>query len=193
VKGGRPDNPVLVSQFKYDLDSLYREVEQVSGPGFTRGTHTAWRERDGNYVFIGDEVYRNQQIQGAKDASANRMYGTLQVIDVSDLEHPRSVAWYKPEVGGVHNYWVVDDTLYMGAYDGGFRVFDISGELKGDLRAQNREIASLNTADLQGNVPNAAFTWGVVVNPKDGLAYVNDFNNGLWVVRINPKKQIIVP
>ena len=58
----------------------------------------------------------------------------------------------------------------------------------GDLRAQHREIASLNTADLGGNVPNAAFDWGVVVNPKDGLAYVNDFNNGLWVVRVDPKR-----
>ncbi len=193
VKGGSPDKPVLVSQFKYDLDSLYREVEQVSAPGFDRGTHTAWRQRGGKYVFIGDEVYRNGNVQGAKDAAANRMYGTLQVIDVSDLSRPRSVAWYKPENGGVHNYWVVADTLYMGAYDGGFRVFDISGELKGDLRAQGREIASLNTADLQGNVANAAFTWGVVVNPKDGLAYVNDFNNGLWIVRVNPKARPIVP
>jgi hypothetical protein len=193
VKGGRPDKPVLVSQFKYDLDSLYREVEQVSAPGFDRGTHTAWRQRNGKYVFIGDEVYRNGGVQGAKDAAASRMYGTLQVIDVSDIERPRSVAWYKPEHGGVHNYWVVADTLYMGAYDGGFRVFDISGELKGDLRAQGREIASLNTADLQGNVPNAAFTWGVVVNPKDGLAYVNDFNNGLWIVRVNPKPRQVVP
>ena len=193
IKGGRPDKPVLVSQFKYDLDSLYREVEQASAPGFDRGTHTAWRQRDGKYVFIGDEVYRNGNVQGAKDAAASRMYGTLQVIDVSDIERPKSVAWYKPENGGVHNYWVVGDTLYMGAYDGGFRVFDVSGELKGDLRAQGREIASLNTADLQGNVPNAAFTWGVVVNPKDGLAYVNDFNNGLWVVRINPKPRAVVP
>ena len=193
MKGGSPSNPVVVSQFKYDLDSLYREVEQSSAPGFDRGTHTAWRQRNGKYVFIGDEVYRNGGIQGAKDASASRMYGTLQVIDVSDLAHPKSVGWYKPEQGGVHNYWVVGDTLYMGAYDGGFRVFDISGELKGDLRAQGREIASLNTADLQGNVPNAAFTWGVVVNPKDGLAYVNDFNNGLWIIRINPKPVTIVP
>lgn len=193
VKGGRPDKPVMVSQFKYDLDSLYREVEQASASGFDRGTHTAWRQRNGRYVFIGDEVYRNGAVQGAKDAAASRMYGTLQVVDVSDIEHPKSVAWYKPENGGVHNYWVVGDTLYMGAYDGGFRVFDVSGELKGDLRAQGREIASLNTADLQGNTPNAAFTWGVVVNPKDGLAYVNDFNNGLWVIRVNPKPSAIVP
>ena len=186
--GGRPDKPVLVSQFKYDLDSLYKDVEDVSRPGFDRGTHTAWRQRGGKYVFIADEVYRNGNIKGARDVSANRMYGTLQVLDVSDIEHPRSVAWYTPESGGVHNVWQVADTLYLGAYDAGFHAFDISGELKGDLRAQHREMASLNTADRGGIVPNAAFAWGVVVNPKDGLAYVNDFNNGLWVVRVDPKR-----
>jgi hypothetical protein len=186
--GGRPDKPVLVSQYKYNLDSLYRDVEDVSGPGFTRGTHTAWRQRGGKYVFIADEVYLNGAIQGARDASSSRMYGTLQVIDVSDIEHPRSVAWYTPEMGGVHNVWQAGDTLYLGAYDAGFHVFDVSGELKGDLRAQQREMASLNTADMGGVVKNAAYDWGVVVNPKDGLAYVNDFNNGLWVVRVNPRR-----
>lgn len=186
--GGRPDKPVLVSQFKYNLDSLYQDVEDASRPGFDRGTHTAWRQRGGKYVFIADEVYRNGNIVGARDASASRMYGTMQVVDVSDIEHPRAVAWYTPEGGGVHNVWQVADTLYLGAYDAGFHAFDISGELKGDLRAQHREIASLNTADLGGVVPNAAFDWGVVVNPKDGLAYVNDFNNGLWVVRVDPKR-----
>lgn len=189
IKGGSPSHPVMVSQFKYDLDSLYRDVEAVSAAGFTRGTHTAWRHNQ--YVFIGDEVYRNGEVKGAKDASADRMYGTLQVVDVSDIEHPRSVAWYTPEQGGVHNVWVVADTLYIGAYDAGFHVFDISGDLKGDLRAQGREIASLNTADMDGFVKNAAQAWGVVVNPKDGLAYVNDFNNGLWVVRIDAKPPII--
>ena len=191
IKGGTPAKPVLVTQFKYDLDSLYREVEQASAPGFTRGTHTAWRQRGGKYVFIGDEVYRNGNVKGAKDASASRMYGTLQVIDVSDIEHPKSVAWYTPEQGGVHNVWATGDTLYIGAYDAGFHVFDIGGELRGDLRAQGREIASFNTADMEGNVKNAAFTWGVVVNPKDGLAYVNDFNNGLWVMRVVPKPPVV--
>ncbi len=59
--GGRPDKPVVVSQFKYDLDSLYKDVEDVSRPGFTRGTHTAWRQRGGKYVFIADEVYLQRQ------------------------------------------------------------------------------------------------------------------------------------
>ena len=180
IKGGSPSNPQLVSQFKYDLNALYRDVEAEGGPGFIRGTHTAWRHKD--YVFIADEVFPANPVAGAKDAAAGRAYGRLQVIDVSDITQPRSVAWYEPEYGGVHNIWVEGDRLYMGAYNAGFRVFDISGELRGDLRAQGREIAHLNTADMQGRVQNSAMTWGVVV--KDGLAYVNDMHNGLWIVRI---------
>ena len=189
IKGGSPSKPMLVSQFKYDLNALYKDVEADGGPGFIRGTHTAWRHR--NYVFIADEVFPASGPKGTKDAAAGRAYGRMQVIDVSDLAHPKSVAWYEPEYGGVHNVWVLGDTLYMGAYNAGFRVFDISGELRGDLRAQGREIGHLNTADLDGKVKNSAMTWGVVVNPKDGLAYVNDNHNGLWVVRIEPKPKIV--
>src|SRR5262245_15523070 len=176
VKGGSPSSPQLVSQFKYDLNALYRDVEASGGPGFIRGTHTAWRNK--NYVFVADEVFPASGVRGAKDASAGRAYGRLQVIDISDVAKPKIVAWYEPEYGGVHNIWVAGDTLYMGAYNAGFRAFDISGELKGDLRAQGREMVHVNTADMDGFVKNAAMTWGVVV--RDGLAYVNDMYNGLW-------------
>jgi hypothetical protein len=189
IRGGTPSKPVLVTQYKYDLNALYRDVEAAGGPGFIRGTHTAWRHK--NYVFIADEVFPARGVQGAKDAAAGRAYGRLQVIDVSNLEEPKSVAWYEPEFGGVHNVWVAGDTLYMGAYNGGFRAVDVAGELRGDLRAQGREIAHLNTADMQGRVQNTAMTWGVVV--RDGLAYVNDMYNGLWVVRIDPKEEELVP
>ncbi len=187
IRGGSPSHPVLVSQFKYDLNALYRDVEADGGPGFIRGTHTAWRHR--NYVFIADEVFPASGVKGAKDASAGRAYGRLQVIDVSDVTRPRSVAFYEPEYGGVHNVWVAGDSLYIGAYNAGFHVFDVSGELRGDLRAQHREIASLNTADMNGFVKNSAMTWGVVV--RDGLAYVNDMYNGLWIVRIEPKASVV--
>jgi hypothetical protein len=189
IKGGSPGNPQLVAQYKYDLNALYRDVEASGGPGFIRGTHTAWRH--GKYVFIADEVFPATGPKGAKDASAGRAYGRLQVIDVSDIEHPRSVAWYEPEYGGVHNVWAAGDTLYMGAYNAGFRAFDISGELKGDLRAQAREMVHVNTADMDGHQQNTAMTWGVVV--KDGLAYVNDNNNGLWIVRMMPRREPLTP
>jgi hypothetical protein len=189
VKGGSPSNPQLVMQYKYDLNELYRDVEATAGPGFIRGTHTAWRKND--YVFIADEVFPASPVKGAKDASAFRAYGRLQVLDVSDVKNPHVVAWYEPEYGGVHNIWIEGDTLYMGAYNAGFRAFDISGELRGDLRAQQREIAHVNTADMGGHVQNSAMTWGVVVH--DGLAYVNDDNNGLWIVRILPRRAELTP
>ena len=189
VKGGSPSNPQLVTQYKYDLNALYRDVEASGGPGFIRGTHTAWRHN--NYIFIADEVFPASGVKGAKDAASYRAYGRLHVLDVSDIDNPRSVAWYEPEFGGVHNVWVAGDTLYMGAYNAGFRAFDISGELRGDLRAQGREMAHLNTADMEGNTKNSAMTWGVVV--KDGLAYVNDDNNGLWIVRMEPPRKDLTP
>lgn len=189
IKGGSPSRPVLVSQYKYDLNALYRDVEATAGPGFIRGTHTAWRHR--NYVFIADEVFPAVPPKGAKDAAADRAYGRLQVIDVSDIERPRSVAWYEPEYGGVHNVWVAGDTLYLGAYDAGFRAFDVSGELRGDLRAQRREIVHVNTADRDGIIPNEARAWGVIV--RNGLVYVNDNHSGLWILRIEPKRRELVP
>ncbi len=189
IKGGSPSNPQFVSQYKYDLNALYRDVEASGGPGFIRGTHTAWRH--GQYVFIADEVFPASPVKGAKDAASFRAYGRMQVIDVSDIFNPKSVAWYEPEYGGVHNVWVAGDTLYMGAYNAGFRAFDISGELRGDLRAQGREMVHVNTADMGGHVQNSAMTWGVVV--KDGLAYVNDDNNGLWIIRMEPKRENLTP
>jgi hypothetical protein len=190
IKGGSPSNPQLVSQYKYDLNDLYRQTEAAGGTGFIRGTHTAWKHK--NYVFIADEVFPASGVTGAKDASAGRAYGRLQVIDVSDLAKPKSVAFYEPEYGGVHNVWIAGDTLYMGAYNAGFHAFDISGELRGDLRAQEREMVHVNTADMDGRVQNTAMTWGVVV--RDGLAYVNDMYNGLWIVRMEPlPKKTVVP
>jgi hypothetical protein len=155
------------------------------GKGFIRGTHTAWRYKD--YVIIADEVFGNEAAEQLYSGAISRAHGRLQVLDVKDIEHPKPVAWYEPEFGGVHNVWVAGDTLYLGAYNAGFKAFDLSGELRGDLRAQGRLIGELMPADAKGRIPNAPMTWGVVVNRKDGMAYVNDFNSGLWAVRIGPK------
>ena len=189
IKGGTPSSPRVVSQYKYDLDRLYRDVEKEGGKGFIRGTHTAWRYRD--YLIIADEVFSNDAAQTLFSGGLSRAHGRLQVLDVKDIEHPKPVAWYEPEYGGVHNVWMLGDTLYLGAYNAGFRAFDMSGDLRGDLRAQGREIGEFMPSDSKGKIPNAAMTWGVVVNPKDGLAYVNDFNSGLWVLRIEPKPTVV--
>ena len=189
VKGGSPSNPQFVAQYKYDLDALYHDVEAEGGKGFIRGTHTAWRYKD--YVIIADEVFGNTAAEALYSGGISRAHGRLQVLDVKDIAHPKSVAWYEPDFGGVHNVWVAGDTLYIGAYNAGFKAFDLSGELRGDLKAQGRMIGEIMPSDPKGHVPNVPMTWGVVVNRKNGLAYVNDFNSGLYTVRIEPKKAAI--
>ena len=188
IKGGSPSSPRLVAQYKYDAEALYPDATERYGPGFISGTHTAWRHK--NYVFIADEVFPPTAGPTGWDFPNIRAYGRLHVVDVSNVEKPKLVAWYEPETGGVHNVWVAGDTLYLGAYNAGFHAFDISGELRGDLKAQGREIADLMPTDPNGVVPNKAFTWGVVVNPRDGLAYVNDMFSGLWIVRIEPRRVV---
>lgn len=188
IKGGSPSNPQFVSQYKYDLDKLYKRVELKGGPGYIRGTHTAWRHRD--YVFIADEVFSAGFRQEGR-SELEQAWGRLQVIDVSDITQPRAVAWWEPDYGGVHNVWARADTLYVGAYNGGFHALDISGELRGDLKAQNRSIATFRPSAPDAHVPNATMTWGVVV--KDDRIYINDMNAGLFIGRITPKPGRIVP
>jgi hypothetical protein len=108
-------------------------------------------------------------------------------VDVSDIAKPRIVAHYEPRDGGVHNVWVAGDTLYLGDYQGGLRVLDISGELRGDLLAQGREIAHVHTGDADGFVPNAAMAWGAFYH--NGLIWVNDVFSGLWAVRLEPPEE----
>ena len=187
LKGGSPEHPVLVSQLKYNLSETYARVDQLYGLGY-RGTHTAWRA--GRYVFVGDEVYAARSSKGLKDGN-NLTWGRLHVIDVSDIQRPHEVAWYEPTDGGVHNVWVEGDTLYLGNYQGGARVLDISGELKGDLLRQGREISWILTADSMGVKPRVPFAWGVVV--KNGVMYVPDINSGLWVMRVEPKPGQYLP
>jgi hypothetical protein len=188
VKGGTPAKPVLIAQVKYDLDSLYRRVAVHSNDNFVRGTHTAWRHK--NYVFIADEVFGMADLM-AMQGGHSRAFGRLHVVDVADLDKPRIVAWYEPEYGGVHNIWVAGDTLYVGAYNAGFKAFDVSGELRGDLLQQGRLLGDYLPMDAKGKVPNMPMTWGVVVNPKDNLAYVPDMNSGLWILRLEPRPPVV--
>jgi hypothetical protein len=179
IKGGSPENPQLVSQLRFNHNELY-------GPDWLAGTHTVFRYKD--YLFVGDEVF-------PKDWGLNASYekgrvptrGILHVVDVSDIEHPREVAWYAVPEAGAHNVWALDDVLMMGYYAGGGRVLDVSGELRGDLYAQGREIAHLWAGDPQGYVPNTPWTWGA--QPHEGLIFFNDVNSGIWITRLGGPRQ----
>ena len=174
LKGGSPEHPQLVSQFRFNHNELY-------GNGWLAGTHSVFRDR--NYLFIGDEV-----LPAFFDITSHRripVRGICHVLDISDINHPRKVAEYPVPEGGAHNIWVEDGIMYMGYYSGGARVVDVSGELRGDLYRQGREIGRLWTGDPEGYRINLPFTWGA--QPHKGLIYFNDINSGLWVVKLGPK------
>jgi hypothetical protein len=178
LKGGSPENPQFVSQINLNYYDLY-------GEGWLAGAHAVYRYED--YVFIGDEVFPGNFGVGGGGLNARMpVRGIVHVIDVSDIEHPRKVAWYEVPEGGAHNIWVKDDILYMGYYTGGARVLDVSGELRGDLYRQGREIARLWTGDANGVVPNAPFCWGA--QPHGDHVYFNDVNSGLWITKLGDPK-----
>lgn len=171
IKGGSPEHPQLVSQFKINHYELY-------GDGWLAGVHNTFRYK--NYVFVGDEVFPAIFDVTSKDRIPVR--AICHVVDVSDISNPREVAFYEVPEGGTHNFWADNDMLFEGDYAGGGRVLDISGELRGDLYRQGREIARLWTGDPSGFRPNLPFAWGA--QPYGGLIYINDINTGLWIAKL---------
>jgi hypothetical protein len=164
-KGGTPTEPVFVSRIYYPEGN----------------THTAWRWKD--YVFVGDEIFPENWDMNRPIAAR----GYIHVIDVSDLEHPVEVAKYEVPEAGAHNIWIDDDdeTLYLAYYQAGLRALDVSGELRGDLYAQGREIDRYDTSASEGvALPNVPFAATVML--KDGEIYTVDLNSGLWIHRLVP-------
>lgn len=171
IKGGSPEHPQFVSQLRFNHHELY-------GNGWLAGTHSVFRYK--NYVFVGDEVF--PPIFDIISRKRIPVRGIVHVVDVSDINNPRKVAEYPVPEAGAHNMWVDNDIMYMGYYNGGGRIVDVSGELRGDLYRQGREIGRLWAGDPEGYRPNLPFTWGA--QPHNGLIYFNDVHSGIWIVKL---------
>lgn len=165
--GGTPTRPTFVSRFKYPVGN----------------THTAWRA--GRYLFVGDEIFPSDWNADAPIEAR----GYIHVLDMEDPENPVEVARYEVPEAGAHNIWVEDDKLYVGYYQAGLRVVDISGELRGDLYRQGRELAVLKTIDGESTVPNWGMTWGAQIHK--GNIFTSDLNSGLWIVKLVEGQRII--
>ncbi len=175
LKGGSPSNPVFVSRYTYNTTEFYP-------PDMLAGTHTVFRY--GKYLVIGDEVF--PQLFDSYSRDRIKTLGRLHVLDVSNLEHPVKVAEYSVPNAGSHNIWIEDDVLYVGNFEAGVRAVDVSGELRGDLYAQGREIGSIWAASPKGFRPNVPMSWGA--QPHRGYVYATDMNSGVWVGRLAPKR-----
>ncbi|MCS4100691.1 Ig-like domain-containing protein [Salinibacter ruber] len=167
VKGGSPSNPVEIGRYAYP-----------SG-----WNHAAFPYDDAetgkDWVVAGDEAFPN----GLNTENEPTIpAGWLHFVDVTDPDNPSEEARYRVPEAGSHNFWVDGDTLYVAYYNAGLRVVDLSGDLKGNLYEQGREIAHFKSHDPEGRIPNAAMAWGP--QPHKGHVFFSDWNSGLWAVEL---------
>ncbi len=172
IMGGSPSNPIKITSYA----------------DFGGATHAAFPYESPTgkfYVFMGDERGR-PGFAGQEGNVPPLMGGYIHIVDFTDPMNPEEVARYEVPEAGSHNLWIEDDKLYAAYYNGGMRVVDISGELKGNLMYQNREIARYLAYDPEGYVPNAPFTWGP--QPYKGNLFFAEHNSGLWAVKLQPRR-----
>ena len=114
--------------------------------------------------------------------------GYIHIVDFTDPLNPEEVARYEVPEAGSHNIWIEHDKLYAAFYNGGLRVVDISGELKGNLTYQGREIARFMAFDPEGFIVNAPMTWGP--QPYKGHVFFAEHFSGLWTVKLVPPEAL---
>ena len=171
VRGGSPSNPVEIGRYAYPSG-----WNHAAFPYDDAETEKSW-------VVAGDEAFPN----GLNTENEPTIpAGWLHFVDVTDPDAPTEEARYRVPEAGSHNFWVDGDTLYVAYYNAGLRVVDLSGDLKGNLYEQGREIAHVKPFDPEGRIPNAPMTWGP--QPYKGHIFFSDWNSGLWAVELTSEE-----
>ncbi len=171
VQGGSPANPVEIGRYAYPS-------------GWNHAAFPYDDEETGkDWVVAGDEAFPN----GLNTENEPTIpAGWIHFIDFSDPDNPTEEARYQVPEAGSHNFWVEGDTLYVAYYNAGLRVVDLSGDLKGNLYEQGREIAHFKSFDPEGRIPNAPMAWGP--QPYKGHIFFSDWNSGLWAVKLTSEE-----
>ena len=172
--GGRPTAPVEVSSFAYEEGNTHVAFPYTNADGHT-------------YLFVGDEIFDCEDCISRTGVPGDGSRGFVHVLDMADPENLREVARYEVPEAGAHNLWIEDDKMYVAYYQAGLRVVDVSGELRGNLYSQGREIAWFPTGTPDGHVANSPMAWGPQL--FKGHVFVSDLNSGLWVLRVVPKQR----
>jgi hypothetical protein len=175
-QGGTPAAPVVlggVATVGGHVHNIWWLHDQVSG---------------NRYALVGEESGPAQL--GVSSA------GDIHVVDVSDLSHPKEVAFYHVPGAGTHNFSVdeANGIVYAAYYNAGVRALNVRGDLETcsgtaqvtaggltrcDLGAMGREVGRGLT---DGQAP--VYVWGVQLS--DGALYASDMLNGLWKLQTVP-------
>ncbi len=172
--GGTPTEPVEVSHFAYAEGNTHFAFPYTNADGHS-------------YLFVGDEIFDCEECISRNGYPGDGSRGFVHIFDLEDPENLREIARYEVPEAGAHNLWIEDDVMYVAYYQAGLRVVDVSGELRGDLYKQGREMAWFTTGTANAQVPNAPMAWGP--QPFKGHVFVSDMHSGLWVVKVEPKQK----
>ncbi|MGH7501112.1 MAG: LVIVD repeat-containing protein [Longimicrobiales bacterium] len=170
-RGGTPENPVQISNI-------------VTQNG---NVHNIWWFHDPSssakrYVFVGEEA---PGVTGAQSS------GDIHVVDISDIENPREVAFYTLAGAGTHNFAMDEPSgiLYAAYYNGGVRALDVRGNL-GVCPESARAPDGRCNLGLAGRVAGVALAdrsvsiWGVGLNGS--TLYASDMLSGIFSIDVAP-------
>ena len=165
-RNGSPEVPVLMSTTHLSNGSLASPAIHNSW-WFHNATNGSRR-----YLFVGQE---GPGLIGSTSG------GDIKVVDVSNLEAPVEVAFFRIPGAGTHNFWVDEQrqVLYAAYYNAGVVAIDVSGTLTGDLAS--REIGRIRMSPT-------SYTWGVMF--ANNRLYASDMVTGFW--QLNPQTLQVV-
>lgn len=173
-RGGSPENPVQMSNFSTTGGKV----------------HNIWWYHDPTsgsrrYVFIGEE---------GPGSIGTSSVGDIHVVDISDLNAPREVAYYNVPGAGTHNFSVDEQSgvLYAAYYNGGVRAINVRGDLSACDAAQKDGTGRCSLAPREVGralVSGAAQTYVWGVHFSGGFLYASDMVNGLWKLDVASLKR----
>lgn len=163
--------------------SIEKPVEFANVRTVGGAAHNIWWLRTGGsrrFAIVGEE-----QAGAIGSTSA----GDIHILDLSDFDHPREVAYYNVPGAGTHNFSVDEERglLYAAYYNGGVRVLDVRGDLstcaatarstdgRCDMARAGREVGSFLSSPSGGF---NFYVWGVQLVGEH--LYASDMLNGLW-------------
>ena len=167
IRGGSENEPELVAELRDPGPGRWAEA--------STGAFRVRRWRD--WILLGESA-------GDCASCADGPRGEVRLVDVTDVRQPTVMAWYRVPEAGVRDLEVDPRAERLGAAfgTGGVRLLDLSGELRGNLTDQGREVGAAATGSWWPGVPTRSLARGA--RSLKGSLFVADMYAGLRVFRI---------
>ena len=168
IRNGTVERPTLVSEYRYRV--------HLDGHDW-RSTLKVRRWRD--LVLLADGI-------DGCDSCIDGPRGGVHIVDVTDIERPRESAWYNVPEAGARDLEIDTRTerLVAAFGTGGLRLVDFSGEMRGDLYGQSREVAAVPTGAWRSGSPSRSLARGARILKQ--AVFVADMYAGLMVFGVEP-------